>query len=64
MAIDVEVVKTQATEAVLDALTSMYKDADKDSMRDFAAAIAQAAVVAVQNVIDHGETVVSGEGIR
>ena len=64
MAINTDTVETEATEAVLEALTELYKDADSDSMRGFAEAIAKAAVVAVQNVIDHGETEVSGEGIQ
>jgi len=63
MAININTVETEATEAVLEALTEMYEDADTDSMRSFAEAIAKAAVVAVQNVVDHGETEVSGEGI-
>jgi len=64
MAININTVKTEATNAVLDALTAMYEDADTESMQSFAEAIAEAAVVAVQNVIDHGETEVSGESIR
>jgi hypothetical protein len=64
MAININTVKTEATNAVLDALTAMYENADADAMKDFAEAIAEAAVVAVQNVIDHGETEVSGESIR
>jgi len=64
MAIDINTVKTEATTAVLDALTAMYEEADEDSMKTFAEAIAQAAVVAVQNVIDHAEIEASGEGIR
>ncbi|MCP4925652.1 MAG: hypothetical protein GY916_06895 [Gammaproteobacteria bacterium] len=64
MAINIDTVKTEATTAVLEALTDMYKDADTDSMKDFAEAIAEAAVVAVQNVIDHAETELSGDSIR
>ncbi|MBI3188489.1 MAG: hypothetical protein HYZ31_11580 [Gammaproteobacteria bacterium] len=64
MAININTVKTEATDAVLKALTAMYKDADAESMRSFAEAIAEAAVVAVQNVIDHAETEMSGESIR
>lgn len=64
MAININTVKTEATNAVLDALTDMYKDADRESMTSFAEAIAEAAVVAVQNVIDHAETDVTGESIR
>jgi len=64
MAINIETVRIEATNAVLDALTNMYKDADNESMRGFAEAIAEAAVVAVQNVIDHAQTEVSGESIR
>ena len=64
MAININTVKTEATNAVLEALTEMYKDADADSMRGFAEAIAQAAVVAVQNVLDHGEIDVSGDGLN
>ncbi len=63
MAINVNTVREEATIAVLEALTEMYEDADADRMKSFAEAIAEAAVVAVQNVIDHGETDVSGEGI-
>ena len=64
MAINITTVKTEATDAVLVALTEMYKDADAESMRSFAEAIAEAAVVAVQNVIDHAVTEVSSESIR
>jgi len=63
MAINIETVRNEATTAVLNALTEMYKDSDADGMKDFAEAIAEAAVVAVQNVIDHGQIEVSGEGI-
>ena len=45
---------------MLEALTEMYKDADSESMKAFA----EAAVVAAQNVIDHGETEISGEGLK
>jgi len=64
MAINIETVRTEATQAVLSALTAMYEDANEESMRSFAEAIAEAAVVAVQNVIDHAETEVSGESVR
>lgn len=63
MAININTVRNEATNAVLVALTSMYESADADSMRGFAEAIAEAAVVAVQHVIDHGEMDVSGDGI-
>jgi len=61
MAMNTTLVKTTATEAVLQELTKMYKDSDSDAMRSFAEAIAQAAVVAVQHVIDYAE-VSSGTG--
>ena len=64
MAINISTVRSEATNAVLTALVAMYKDADADSMKAFAEAIAEAAVVAVQNVIDHAETDVSGEGLN
>lgn len=64
MAININTVRNEATNAVLAALTSMYENADADSMRGFAEAIAEAAVVAVQNVIDHAQTELSGESIR
>jgi hypothetical protein len=64
MAININTVKTEATEAVLNALLELYQDADRDSMTGFAEAIAEAAVVAVQNVIDHGEIDAVGEGIN
>ena len=64
MAININTVKTEAANAVLAELTAMYSNADADGMKDFANAIAQAAVVAVQNVIDHAETELSGDSIR
>ena len=51
MAINVNTVKIEATNAVLEALASMYEETDKDSMRGFAEAIAEAAVVAVQMLL-------------
>lgn len=62
MAMNTTTVKTLATEAVLTALTDLYKESDKEGMRKFAQAIAEAAVVAVQHVIDNAETV-SGSDI-
>ena len=65
MAINVTQVESDATQAVLDALLELYKsqEVDADSMRGFAEAVAQAAVTAVQHVIDSAETEVSGESI-
>lgn len=63
MAMNTATVKTLATEAVLIALTDLYKESDKEGMRKFAQAIAEAAVVAVQHVIDNAETV-SGSDIQ
>lgn len=64
MSINVNTVRKEATNAVAQALSEMYKDSDPESMQGFAEAIAEAAVVAVQNVIDHGETELSGESLR
>ena len=64
MAMNINNVRTTATAAVLDALTELYENSDADSMRDFAEAIAEAAVVAVQHVIDRAEVEVTGESIR
>jgi uncharacterized membrane protein len=64
MAMNVSQVREEATNAVLTALTDLYEEADADSMRGFAEAIAEAAVVAVQHVIDRAETEVSRESIR
>lgn len=64
MAISIPAVRSEATQAVLEALSAMYENGDPESMRGFAEAIAEAAVVAVQNMIDHAETEVSGEGLR
>lgn len=64
MAININTVRSEATTAVLNALTAIYKDADAESMKGFAEAIAEAAVVAVRNVIDHAETEISGEGLN
>lgn len=66
MAMNISTVRSAAAEAVLAALTELYKDteADPDGMRGFAEAVAEAAVTAVQHVIDMAETEVSGEHIR
>lgn len=64
MAINITTVRSEATAAVLNALTAMYEDADSESMKRFAEAIAEAAVVAVQNVIDHGEIDPLGQGLK
>lgn len=64
MAINVDTVKSEATNAVLDALMALYANADREAMEGFAEAIAEAAVVAVQNVIDHAQTEETGESIR
>jgi hypothetical protein len=64
MAIDIDTVRQQATLAVQEALAKLYSNADSDAMKGFAEAIAEAAVVAVQNVIDHAEVEQSGGGIR
>lgn len=63
MAMNVNEVKTVATEAVLDELVKLYENADRDGMQDFAEAIAQAAVTAVQHVIDNAEIADSGAGL-
>lgn len=64
MAIDINVVRQEATAAVQLALARLYENADSEAMRGFAEAIAEAAVVAVQNVIDHAEIESGGGGIR
>ena len=63
MAIDIDRVRSEASAAVLEALTAMYKDADAESMKGFADAIAEAAVVAVRNVVDHAEIDPQGQGL-
>lgn len=64
MAINIDTVRAEATAAVQDALANLYANSDRDAMKDFAAAIAEAAVVAVKNVVDHAETENTHEGIR
>jgi hypothetical protein len=64
MAVNINTVRSEATNAVLAALSRMYDNADTESMRGFAEAIAEAAVVAVQNVLDHAELEASGNGLR
>lgn len=63
MAMNLGEVKTSATEAVLIALTQLYKESDKEGMRAFAEAIAEAAVVAVAHVQSNARTELSGEGL-
>jgi len=60
MAINVTTVRTEAANAVLDALKAVYEDADIESMKGFAEAV----LVAVLNVIDQAEVEVSGESVR
>lgn len=64
MPMNLSIVKTAATEAVVEELAKLYENSDKEGMQDFANAIAEAAVVAVQHVIDFAETELSGESIR
>jgi hypothetical protein len=64
MALNLDVVREQATLAVQQALAGLYDNADSDAMKGFAAAIAEAAVVAVRNVIEHAEVEQNGSGIH
>jgi uncharacterized protein YjcR len=64
MAMDINQVRNDATLVIADALSKLYESADKDAMTDFAKVIAEAAVVAVQHVMDRAETEGSHESIR
>jgi hypothetical protein len=65
MAMSIDLVREEATTAVQAALAELYKDLDPDqgAMQGFAAAVAEAAVVAVRHVLDRAETETSGERI-
>ncbi len=64
MAVNINTVRNEATEAVLAAMLAMYDKSDPDAMRGMAEAIAEAAVVAVQNVLDHAELDALGQGLQ
>lgn len=64
MAVNINQLREDATEAVLALMLKQFEDADADSMRTFAATIAEAAVTAAQHLVDRAETELSGEGIR
>lgn len=66
MAMDIDLVREEATAAVEDALAELYKDLDpdKEAMKGFAEAIAAAAVAAVQHVLSRAETEIGGEAIK
>lgn len=63
MAIDVDQLRLEATNAVLSALTDLYENSDSDAMKDFAEVIAEAAVATAQHVLNQAQTELSGEGI-
>lgn len=71
MAINTSVLHNEATEAVVTALTELYKSddpdipgPDPDSLRGFAEAIASIAVATAEHFVAWAETVQSGEGIQ
>ncbi len=64
MAVNIEELREDATDAVLALMLAQFEDADRDAMRIFAATIAEAAVAAVQHVVNRAETGISGESIQ
>ncbi len=65
MAISITSLRSEASAAVLSALTELYKETspDPDAMRGFAEALAEIAVATAEHLIDRAETAVSGENI-
>ncbi len=64
MAVNIEELREDTTDAVLALMLAQFEDADADSMRTFAATIAEAAVAAVRHVVNRAETGISGEPIQ
>jgi len=71
MAINTSVLHHEATDAVVTALTELYKSDDPDipgpdpnSLRGFAEAIANIAVATAEHIVARAQTVQSGEAIH
>jgi hypothetical protein len=66
MAMDLNLVRQEATTAVTDALAELYKEqeVDRDALAGFAGAVAEAAVAAVAHVLARAETAGGAERIR
>jgi len=66
MAMDLTLLKQEATDAVADALAELYKEqtVDREALEGFAGAVAAAAVAAIAHVIARAETDPGGAGIR
>ncbi len=71
MAINLSALHNEATDAVVVALTELYKSDDPDipgpdpnSLRGFAEAMASIAVATAEHIVAQAETEQSGEGIR
>lgn len=63
MAIDEAQAREAATNEVTAKLKELYENADDEAMSSFAAAIAEAAVVAVSHIVENARTEISGERI-
>ena len=65
MPISTSQLHTEATDAVITALTELYKDTspDPEAMKGFAEAMAQIAVATAEHIVARAETELSGEGI-
>ncbi len=71
MAINTSLLHNEATEAVVVALTELYKSddpditgPDPDSLRGFAQAIAQIAVATAEHIVARAQTVQGGDSIQ
>ena len=64
MSVNINVLREEATEAILIRMLEQFEDADADAMREFAGTIAEAAVAAVQHIVARAQTELSGEGIE
>jgi len=64
MAVNIEELRLEATEAVLALMTAQFENADADAMRQFAATIAEAAVAAVEHIVNRAQTEISNEKIK
>ena len=64
MSVNITELREDATNAILNRMLEQFEDADADAMREFAGTIAEAAVAAVQHIVDRAQTELNGEGIQ
>ena len=63
MPMDIDQVRTASTNAVLDKLVANLPDSKPENLLLIAEPVAEAAVAAIQHVLDNAQTSVDGESI-